>query len=371
MKLSYLKWIMVGWCLLIFNQQECLGVIPDEVQVQQANESARAEPKTEPRVEINIDTNLSAVHTILDKVCREYSSIVFTRLAPSVFSLFSALALVVLLWKVCVDGLLRKKLDGGGIAKLFIIFSLLAFFIKNCETFFQYFYQPLKEGTLAVTVLVVSITNPGVGKVTEVSQLLTHVDEKFVRIEKHARTLVNQSYFNIAAIINGLFILIIYKLTACLFVFYIADLSFGLMAMTALGPLFLAAYFFEPTRRYAKSAINSAVCCCLTLIFAGLSVGITLRLTQTFAVDNTGALLHTNGTWELLCIGFLCLMFMRRAPQLAASITGAADSGTAGMTAAMMMTAASMAKTVGTMGYGKVAAAFKATEMISNAGGKK
>lgn len=367
MKFFSLKTAIVTLSLLWGSHHSCLAM-DDPIQVEQAHQSAHQKPTLE------IDTattNLSSVYKILDDVCKDYSKVVFTKLAPPVLTLFSLLALIALIWRICILGLLKKKFEGGEAAKLLIIFSLLTFFMKNSDSFFDYFYQPLKSMTLEVTRTVVSITTPGAGQISDINGLLKAVDTQFIKIENHARMLVRQSYFNLSAIFNGFFIMIIYKLTACLFIFYIADLSFGFMAVTALGPIFLATYFFKQTKSYSERAIQLAVCCCLTLIFAGLSVGVTLRLTQTLNVDNSDSLVHTNGTWEILCIGFLCLMFMRRAPQLAASITGASDSGTAGMTAGLAMTVASMAKTVSTLGYGKIAAAFKATDLISNAGGKK
>lgn len=379
MRLSFLKLMVIGWSLFC-GSQPCLAAqeasssshttASSSVPVQG---QALSPPPAQAQQEVfQVNCQMTGILAILETTCKAYGEKVFKALGPSIFSLFSAFALVVLIWRCCILGLLKKKFEGGEAAKLLIVFSLLGYFIKNHGTFMEYIHNPIQEVTLGITSTVVSASASG-GSVKKIGDLMGIVDQAFSRIFSFAGDLMGRSWWNVAAIVNGTFIAIIFYFISCLFCFYVADFTMSLMVMVALAPLFLAGYWFEGTKAKSQGALRAVLGSGLTLILAGLSIGLILELTKQALPP--AKLLSTGNTWEVLCIGVICLMFLRRASQLAAGIVGAPDSGSAAMMAASALTVARAATSIATGGIGgaigNIQKTLKATDFVSNAGGKK
>lgn len=330
----------------------------DEQAWTQVHESAHAPVKKEKAAP---SADISVVYDVLQDVCENYADAVFKELSPAILKVFLSFASILLMWKVGIEGVLRKSIDPLGLFRLLFLIAMLSGFIANPELFRKFFYLPIKEMTLNITSIVVDQvslkTQAGVTK-GDVNGMLCHVDKTFATMIDTGFRFVGSSYTNIGTILLGLILVGIFKLISVLFLFYIGDFFFGLMAMSALGPLFLACYLFPMTKGYSEAAIRSVVNSCLTVIFAGLAIGVCLALTVKIEMGaaSTSIAGTEHGAWRYLCVGFLSLLFIRRAPQISASITGSADSGSSSLMVGAAMTAASMAKGAVMFGGGKIAA---------------
>lgn len=372
---------------LISLKTEVFATAGGEVEWQQAHEVAHAPIKKATATLAEQKT--SEIFAVLEQTCEMYAQTVFNELSPPILKLFLMIASILVLWKIGIEGVLRKNIDPLGLFRLFFLISILSAFINSHDLYWKFFYNPIKEATMDMTMIVTSKTSgaaswqlpdqaaqnqvrqtSGSASGGEVRRLLDHVDEQFATIIDHAFKLVNSSYTDMGSILIGLVLLFIYKLISILFLFYVADLFFGLMLISAMGPLFLAMFLLPMTKGYSEGAIRMTIGSCLTVIFSGLAIGICLTLTNNavhhYDVAIAGA--QFSG-WKFLCVGFLSLLFMRRAPQMAASITGSADSGSSSLMIGAAMTAASMGKMGMMMAGGKLLGAAKAA--YASRGGNK
>jgi type IV secretion system protein VirB6 len=116
--------------------------------------------------------------------------------------------------------------------------------------------------------------------------------------------------------------------------FLIALSSIALAILLALGPLFIALFFFDATKRYFSAWIaqlaNYALITLLTVMVAALL----LQVVQSYATQTAarGAAILTVDALNMVLIAVLVFLVLRQVMPIASSLTGGASLNSFGLT---------------------------------------
>src|SRR6185437_9482302 len=122
-----------------------------------------------------------------------------------------------------------------------------------------------------------------------------------------------------------------------IFLAFVVEGIFKLLAVTAVSPLLIAAAAFKPSRGFAVSGFRIVLGGVLTVVFAAVAMGFTLHVMDYFigempVVPGSGFKLESAadwvggpGYWALIVLGFVSVLFHLKAATLAANISGASD----------------------------------------------
>lgn len=294
------------------------------------------------------------IYRELETISETYARASFEALAPGYLKLFLVFSAVLLVWKIGIEGVLTRRLDPKSLFKLLFSILVVSGFLRNPSYYFEWFYDPVKEITLKTTQIIVSC----IGRVRgdNIVSLLETVEQEIDRVFQLVCAIkMGISWYDMLNHIGALILMIPYIFVWGLFLAYSADLLFGLLAITALAPLFIAAYLFPLTRPYTEGAIRMTVSCCLTVIFAGAAMGFTVAILKHYiatipvndegVMEGAGAWVFSKAYWSLFLIGFLSVLFHLKAAKMAASIAGASDgSAMTGLVVGAGMMAAGIAQ---------------------------
>ncbi|MDR3439226.1 type IV secretion system protein [Telmatospirillum sp.] len=193
----------------------------------------------------------------------------------------------------------------------------------------------------------------------------------------------------VCAIVGGLVLIGVYFFGLVMFPIFLIDVLMRVTIVTAISPIALAAWLFEPTRRIAEKALWQIVHAALTLVFVSIVGGIgkaTLSYVfshlslngvaagardwksliqmledqsngngQSFYIDLT-----TMAFYQLLGVGVILIFMLRQAGKMAAEFSGAGGGDFSGAMAGVAATAG-----------GAVAAGGGALHRLTSSGGGK
>ncbi len=294
------------------------------------------------------------IYQELETISETYARASFEALAPAYLKLFLVFSAVLVLWKIGIEGVLNRTLNPAELFKLVITILMVNTFLTHSAYYFDWFYAPLKEITLKTTQVMIR----SVGRVggEDILALLATVEQEIDHVFQLASAIkLETSWYQVGNHLGVFLLMIPYVFVWGLFLAYSADLMFGLLAITALAPLFIAGYVFPLTRPYSEGAIRMTVSCCLTVIFAGVAMGFTIAILKhyiaTIPVNSQGVMqgagvwVFSKAYWSLFLIGFLSVLFHLKAAKMATSIAGAGEgSGSTGLVVGAGMMAAGIAQ---------------------------
>lgn len=224
-------------------------------------------------------------------------------------------------------------------------FTFITAILQATDFYFDWFYHPLLDVTSSLTQMVVSVPSLGVEDTTYEGLLRTVEHELYRVLEFSSAILSSAGTFDIhIPIILGLFILPFVVVWA-IFLAFLAEGMFKLLAVTAVGPLLLVAAGFKPTRGFTMSGIRIALNGVLTVVFAGVAMGFTLailqRLIDRIPFDENGDMmigahdfLFSLDFFGLFIVGLISVLFHLKAATIASNISGAMDGPGAAATVA-------------------------------------
>ena len=273
------------------------------------------------------------IYQQLDTLSEAYARQAFNILAPSTRIVFGAFIALWLVWQLGVNLAMKGEFDRTAFLKSLIGFLLIQTFLESSGYYWDYFYAPIKDSTLKLAQAVIQSS----GKVSsqDIRGLLEIVEKELDQIFNIQR-LVNKesSYFALGSLFAGFMIVLPFVFVWGLFLAYMLEGIFKLLAITALAPLFIAAAGFSSTRSFSTSAARVVLGGSLTVVFAGVSMGFTLSvlkhyialipITETGSQD-VGVWLYSSDYWALFLIGFISILFHLKAATLASAISGSQD----------------------------------------------
>jgi type IV secretion system protein VirB6 len=166
---------------------------------------------------------------------------------------------------------------------------------------------------------------------------------------------------------------IIWMLIAALCVyamFLIALSSIALAVLLALGPLFIAALFFDGTRRFFSAWIAQLANYGLITILTVMIASLLLRIVQSYATQTAarGTGLLTMDTLDMMLVAVLVLLVMRQVMPIAAGLAGGLALNSFGMLSRTAMMAIPRRKAEGVRGEASSTVLGTPRSMVRRAG---
>lgn len=290
----------------------------------------------------------------LQQLSYGYGRQVFSVVAPGAFLLFTAFVGVWFLWMIIERGCFKGELTFENFAKPLLIFSIVALFLRQHELYWQWFYNPVIETTSSLAQTII-----GVGTFERMPPtiigMLTTMDTQLMKVFNIVSLVVTDAgFYRIGLILGALILVAPFAFVWGIFLAYLLEGIFKLLAITAISPLLIVAGAFAQTRGFMSMGLRVVLDGCLTVIMASVAMGFTLS-----AANRTIAMITDDGLslkisandfifsgeyWTLFILGFVSVLFHLKAATLASNISGAQDGpGAAAAVVSTGMAAAGMA----------------------------
>ena len=283
-----------------------------------------------------------------------YGRQVFSVIAPGAFMLFTAFIGVWFIWMLIERGCFKGELTFENFAKPLLTFSVVALFLRQHELYWQWFYNPVLETTSSLAQAII-----GVGTFERMPPtivgMLTTMDTQLMKIFNIVSLVITDaSFYQIGLVIGALILVAPFVFVWGIFLAYVLEGIFKMLAITAISPLLIVSGAFSATRGFMSMGIRVVLDGCLTVIFAAVAMGFTLSVAnRTISqITDDGLSLKISASefifsgeyWMLFILGFISVLFHLKAATIASNISGAQDGpGAAAMVVSTSMAAAGTA----------------------------
>lgn len=279
----------------------------------------------------------------LNNVALSYSSGAFASISEATLTIY--FAAVSIWWTFIVVQYARGKGELNVIFEhLFVITCvsvvLLGFNRSGFDMFYHGFYEPVNTLTSGISeALLKTLPRDGTPhkgeSILELLWFLEREIDKLIEFQKAMSGAV--AWYNISAHILLLLVLIPYLFVWMIFLAYVLNYIFKITAITVLSPIMVALFTFPSLRKYSYSMGKIVLSGALTVIFASVAMGFTLKLFHTYMallpVSETGELeadlvkdfIFSTDFMALFAFGGVSVLFHLKAPVLARAISGVAD----------------------------------------------
>ncbi len=271
----------------------------------------------------------------LQQLSYNYGQQVFSAVAPGALLLFSAFVGVWFVWMLIDRGCFKGELTFENFAKPLLIFSIVTLVLQKHELYWQWFYNPVVETTssLAQTIMRIGTFEHMTPSITG---LLTAMDSQLMKIFNIGSLIISDTgFYQIGLMLGALVMLIPFVFVWGIFLAYILEGTFKLLAVTAISPLLIVAGAFSSTRGFMTMGMRVVLDGCLTVVLAAVAMGFTLSVAQSIigAVTTDGVSLRVSSNdfifsgeyWILFILGFVSVLFHLKAATIASNISGAQD----------------------------------------------
>lgn len=270
-----------------------------------------------------------------------YGREVFTALLPGTRSAFASFIGVWFAYQLLYKGLFRGELSFQTLLPKLALFFFLHGCLYTADFYWDYVYLPLKETTVSVAQVVVQpATAAGVSDRT-IPGLLKIVEDQVGIIIWLAHALISDAGWSAHLVIGALVLMIPYLFVWGVFLAFMLEGVFKLLAMTVLAPLAIVAAAFEPTRGFAVSAGRVLLGGALTVVFAAVAMGFTVAVLRHYVSPEVLPYVQEGNRFVLtkkaevfvfgktyfaiFVLGFVSILFHLKASTLASNISGAMD----------------------------------------------
>jgi hypothetical protein len=274
------------------------------------------------------------IFTPLDQLAQAYGREAFDALAQPTRVAFNAFVGIWGAWVFAVEGALLGSMSVRKIAPQIAVFTLCGVLLLGVDLYWDWFFEPTYEAMNGVSAsLVTGATGLDARNLVD---MLGLVEDQIWQVLKVAGQMIAEAgvtSFGLA--IYGAVLALPFLFVWGIFLAFIVEGIFKLLAITAVSPLLIAAAAFRPSRGFAVSGFRVVLGGILTVVFAAVAMGFTMHVMRDF----TGRIpLNQNGFgvdisdwaggqeyWGLILLGFVSVLFHLKAATLAANISGASD----------------------------------------------
>lgn len=278
------------------------------------------------------------IFTELDNLSMRYGREAFEALAPNVRVAFSSFIGLWFAFQLLYKGLFRGELTFKELVPQALLFVAVDVALRGSGFYWDFFYTPIRESMSGIAQMVVV---PAGGEVADKSipGLLSVVEDQILRVLEIGKAMIRDAGMTGLGLIVGALILILpYLFVWCVFMAFMLEGMFKLLAITALAPLALALAAFGPTRGFSIAALRVVINGALTVIFAAVAMGFTIAVVRYYtalpdvplsasgeiALD-ANKFLFSKAYLAVFILGLVSILFHLKAATLAANISGASD----------------------------------------------
>lgn len=276
--------------------------------------------------------------TALDDLSMRYGREVFEALAPATREAFASFIGLWFAYQLLYKGLFRGELSFQELLPKLALFALLHAALMTSQWYWDFVYLPIKETTSAVSQVVVLPAGADVAD-KSFAGLLKVVETQVRRVLDLAIALLKDAgvlSFHLG--IAGLLLALPYLFVWCVFLAFMLEGMFKLLAITVLAPLAIICAGFAPTRGFAISAVRVVLGGALTVVFAAVAMGFTVAVLRFYTGPDVvpigpdgkiavraAAFVFSPQYLAIFVLGFISILFHLKAATLAANISGASD----------------------------------------------
>lgn len=269
-----------------------------------------------------------------DGVANTFARAAFDRISGPAITVYWAFVSLFFLWEFGWKGL-RGKFELMEFAERSLVIVAVGVGVKTSALFWSYVYEPARAVMSGVTQLLVSQA-----EVTDASMtgMLKAVETEITKVLLISGAMFeDSSWFEVLNMICGFLLIIPYIFVWMIFLAFLVEGSFKLLAVTAIGPILVMFAAFKRTRGITTAGLRIMANGVLTVVFAGVAMGFTIQIvgyyTAAFPIDDGGNLTIDADSFALskqyfaiVLIGLLSALFHLKAAELASNISGASSS---------------------------------------------
>lgn len=304
-----------------------------------------------------------------DQLAQGYGRDAFEVIAPAAKLAFNAYVGVWIAWVLIFQGIIRAELSVQTLVPRILTITLCSIALNGVDLYWEWIYQPTYDAMNQLATALVVKSSTGID-VRTLSGMLGTVEAQIGKFLEICSLLWEDGGItNIGMIFAAVILSLPYLFVWGIFMAFVLEGVFKLLAITSVAPLLIVAAAFPPTRGFATSGMRIVLGGVLTVVFAAVAMGFTLSVLATFltkvpmtAGHFTGGAggvsewVRSPGYWAAFILGFVSVLFHLKAATLASNISGASDGpGAAAAVVAGGMSAFAAVKAFGMKKTGDVA----------------
>jgi hypothetical protein len=270
-----------------------------------------------------------------DQLAQSYGRDAFEVIAPAAKLAFNAYVGVWVAWVFIFQGIIRAELSVSTLVPRLLTITLCSIALTGVDLYWDWIYQPVYDTMNQLATALVVKGSTGVD-VRDLAGMLGSVEQRIMVVLGIVGLLWNDGGItNIGMIFAAVILSLPYLFVWGIFMAFVLEGVFKLLAITAVAPLLIVAAAFPPTRGFATSGVRIVLGGVLTVIFAAVAMGFTLSVLDTFIntlpmtggsfTGNTAKWVQSPEYWAAIILGFVSVLFHLKAATLAANISGASD----------------------------------------------
>jgi hypothetical protein len=270
-----------------------------------------------------------------DQLAQGYGRDAFEVIAPAAKLAFNAYVGVWIAWVLIFQGMIRAELSIQILVPRILTITLCSIALNGVDLYWDWVYQPTYDAMNQLATSLVVKSSTGID-VRSLSGMLGSVEERTFNVLKIVALLWKDGGLtNIGMIFAAVILSLPYLFVWGIFMAFVLEGVFKLLAITSVAPLLIVAAAFPPTRGFATSGMRIVLGGVLTVIFAAVAMGFTLSVLDTFInklpmtggsfTGDTAKWVQSKEYWAAIILGFVSVLFHLKAATLASNISGASD----------------------------------------------
>jgi TrbL/VirB6 plasmid conjugal transfer protein len=270
-----------------------------------------------------------------DQLAQSYGRDAFDVIAPAAKLAFNAYVGAWVAWVLIYNGIIRADLNVQTLVPRILTITVCSIVLNGVDLYWDWIYQPTYDAMNQLATSLVVKSSTGID-VRTLAGMLGSVETRILNVLGLCVTIWNDGGLTaLGLIIAALVLSLPYLFVWGIFMAFVLEGVFKLLAITSVAPLLIVAAAFPATRGFAISGMRVVLGGVLTVIFAAVAMGFTLSVLDTFmnTLPMTGgsfnqgaaAFVKSKEYWAAIILGFVSVLFHLKAATLAANISGASD----------------------------------------------
>jgi hypothetical protein len=270
-----------------------------------------------------------------DQLAQGYGRDAFDVIAPAAKLAFNAYVGAWVAWVLIYNGIIRADLNVQTLVPRILTITVCSIALNGVDLYWDWIYQPIYDAMNQLATSLVVKSSTGID-VRTLAGMLGSVETRILNVLGLCVTIWNDGGLTaLGLIIAALVLSLPYLFVWGIFMAFVLEGVFKLLAITSVAPLLIVAAAFPATRGFAISGMRVVLGGVLTVIFAAVAMGFTLSVLDTFmnTLPMTGgsfnqgaaAFVKSKEYWAAFILGFVSVLFHLKAATLASNISGASD----------------------------------------------
>jgi hypothetical protein len=270
-----------------------------------------------------------------DQLAQTYGHDAFNVIAPAAKLAFNAYVGAWVAWVLIYHALIRGDLSVQMIVPRIMLITVCDIALNGVDLYWDWLYQPAYDAMNQIATALVVKSSTGID-VRSLAGMLGEVEQRILQmLVIAAKIWQDGGLLSIGLVFAGAILSLPYLFVWGIFMAFVLEGVFKLMAVTAVAPLLIVCAAFNGTRGFAISGARIVLGGVLTVIFAAVAMGFTLHVLDLFMsklpVGPTGFHISVSQWvlskeyWAALILGFISILFHLKAATLASNISGASD----------------------------------------------